>query len=1014
MPAINRAACRVHKHVLGKQYLYVFRPEIVLATMVNGNVGNVQTIPTTTLDCTAALRGRTLLVGTAAGGRDKGKIRIRANGDGIGNLYVSEHEINLLNGDHLTVLYDYELWHVDPFITNTGVIYKDCDDVSAPAAIAFPGAIDDIYPPAPVMGPHSIQWLGEQHGFDWSRSWTISPNSGALTFVDAFPLAAAVVHDTPSTGHAIWNVAWPIWVTLELTDDMGGAPDVTAYDAHRLYVTLDPNWTDAEARANGLYVDFRPSVRLGTVDQGGFSMQFTVHVEASEDDFPDGALVIWFFDGGTQGDIGGNWPHRTHIHFIGRITRASTHKEPETGMVTFDAVTVQQEMKSCPTFPNFMEDEAAPTVWTEAHELTVQRAAYLHMRWMSSLLEVADVLFVPTAPTAIGEHEFPESDLYAQLNGLVNRDYLYRIGSDPLCTIYFNKDPQFQTPAVRAGIATIVTVGAEDWQGEIDLPEPILLDTSHVLASGNSYFGGTVSPLFSHAPGPVPLERGKRDRSLSRLICLSQAAPAPQTAINVLSGLALAQANNDFPDIPIKMDGQYYIGHLFPMEFVELDIMGLPLPALTYPGGSVRGTKRNVDLSGEKFIPRRSSLQVVYDKDGAVSQALVDVNVEKVTYGAAGRTLVYPVEPPAPPGPDDGPPDGGWLPPTPPNPSGDPADGNLVYFVSTNGHIYRARNALAAAGAVVYEDLGLVDAGGLQWISLDSWDPKNKAMVCGPNGIWRTDDLNATIPAWTNVLDLSGTLYEPACIKSSICQNELWMCTEKRPAGDVDDNLYVRMTIDQGDNWTQHLISTNCMSTAFPAYIEMSAHDAQVAWLVWHDRVGAPTRPWVTRTGNQWAGWAHTSLVTYTTYWPRSSCHRYFDNPADQEALYGLRLVIRKCTADVGTCTVRNTVSALGINIGCLQVYTWGEAAWNLNNNNDFEISDDGITWAAQSNLPGTTLYIWGWPYDKTRFYGTQNGAVAPLVISVDEGATWEQKTGNWAAVGGNFTISVVVAVFAE
>jgi hypothetical protein len=217
---------------------------------------------------------------------------------------------------------------------------------------------------------------------------------------------------------------------------------------------------------------------------------------------------------------------------------------------------------------------------------------------------------------------------------------------------------------------------------------------AYILASGIAApAAGAVTPYFSEAPGDIPYEHGAR-QDLSRLICTSQ------TALNVLSGLVLAHRNNDFPDIPVRLEGQYYgLDHLFPMEFVQLDLVGLPLPL---PGGSTRGTKRDVDLSGEYFIPRRSALQVVYDSDGALSHGLVSLNIEKVTYGPPGQTLVYP----SLPTPEDPPPVPGWVPPSlatevyalsaagqgPWKKGADPTDDFVQYAAGLTGNLLNGRD----------------------------------------------------------------------------------------------------------------------------------------------------------------------------------------------------------------------------------------------------------------------------------------------------------------------------------
>lgn len=1012
MPALTPAQIasqRLHPQRLGEQFLYIFIPRVELAARVNGNIGRVQDIVfhnVTQGAFTNVFRGMTLLVGTTAGGREKGFVRMRAAAaDGL--LHASEHEIDLEDGDYLTVLDEYRLWHVDPFIHTDGEIYKDWNGVAPGGEIDFPAGWEDIYQPVPVMGPHSIEFIDPStglasHGWDWSESWPINPLAGAgLTY-------AAVFEDgTPptsfaETGTVTWGTAGHRWAHLAVQDTRG----IVSYTSRRLYVTLD-----RDNLPSNCYVDFQPSPRMGSVDGGGFNMTFTVQVDAPESAFPDHALVIWFFDGGTQEDIGGNWPHRSHIKFIGYICKASTHKEPETGHVTFEATTIQGVMRALPMFPNFYEDVDAGDcdIWTEAVSLTVQRAAYLHMRWQSSLLEMADVLFVPDADTPIGEHEFPEGFLYDQLNALVNRDYLYRIGCDPLSTIYFNKDPQFLT----AQPDTIMDIQAQDWREELDFPEPLELRTAYVIASGNAYAAGVLTPRFSEAPGPVPLQLGRRDKSLARLICTTQ------DALNVVSGLALAAANDNFPDIPIKLDGQYYVGHLFPMELVGLDIQGVLLP---------RGTKRGMNLSADLFVPRRSNLQVVYDSDGALSNALVDINVEKLTTGEGvdGQTLTYPASTGdfTVPGPDEGPDGGDWEPPAPVDPGGVPADGNLLYFIDyVSGRLYRTRNARHSdPTAVVYEDLGVVGANPM-YIALDPWDPTNAAMVQCYHDIYRTDDLDVATPTWTNKLNIAVPSYIWH-IAASICQEGLWMATgffNNVGAGTWFPRGW--STTTGGNAWTPFWVTPGVEGRWIKC--EMSAHDATKAWVMVFNSAGGLCKAGASVNIN---GVAPT--FAYTTMWSGASdppmCnpyHRYKDNPTDQVALWcgeqsnaPVSARTKFCAADVASCTEATLGGGTPYDPRWAGGYTWGtNKYWVLVDYNKFFISDDGINWTLQHTFAGTTRFISGWPYDGERFYATQDGAVAPILISDDRGLNWQAQTGSgatgWAAVGPGATADIYCCV---
>jgi len=361
------------------------------------------------------------------------------------------------------------------------------------------------------------------------------------------------------------------------------------------------------------------------------------------------------------------------------------------------------------------------------------------------------------------------------------------------------------------------------------------------------------------------------------------------------------------------------------------------------------------------------------------------------------------------------------------------SDGNLWYFVDEiSGKVFRTRNARAAAADVVYEDLGVVDTAGLVYITLDSFDPKNKAMVCGDGGVWRTINLDADIPSWEKVLDdvpgADPTRYHRfKMIASSILQEDLWMVSSSYWNPDQNDWFpFVHHSNDGGGSWTRYTGIHNswnitCGGARRPT-IEISAHTANKAWYTWTE--GGEYEK-VAITTDCWTSHANTAIPEIHDSQRPCSYHRYLDNATDQIALWGgksgtgsLEGNMVHCTGDAGTCTSTKLSSGVAGDVHWCGGYTWGDDKyWALNKiagAYEFHVSSDGITWTKQSTLPATSRFVSGWPYNGARFYACQDGTTAPLLISNDEGATWQEQTGNWATVGSNADIYCGVPVFAE
>jgi hypothetical protein len=376
----------------------------------------------------------------------------------------------------------------------------------------------------------------------------------------------------------------------------------------------------------------------------------------------------------------------------------------------------------------------------------------------------------------------------------------------------------------------------------------------------------------------------------------------------------------------------------------------------------------------------------------------------------------------------------GYVPPAPPPPVIPPSgDGHLLYFVdATSGRVFRTRNARNPdPTAVIYEDLGVVDAGGLLYITLDSWNPKNCAMVCGDNGVWKTTNLDSSTPTWTKVLDgapFNGGTYNHnfKMIASSICQEDLWMVVSRYWNGDQGDWFLCVLYSTTGGGlgtWTLYWVDIWAQNCGVRPTIEASSHDAQVAWVCWV-RSNDET---VTKTTDCWASHANKTIPGIHDSQRPSGYHRYLQNDADLYALFAGK---SGTGAREGAVTWSTDDGSTGVGGGGIKLnegtagdtywcggYTWGtNKYWALNRATDFElhISDDAINWTLQYTFPGTTQFISGWPYDGERFYACQNGTAAPILISDDRGATFQAQTGNWATLGYSGDIVCCVPIWTE
>lgn len=258
----------------------------------------------------------TLWVGTAAGGRDLGTVRVRAvtgapgaPPGAAGTLTVAENDdIAWVNGAHLTIPGDWgfrELWGVYQRIAEAGgavTFYKDYDVAWA--------AADDVLPPKANAGPPVVAWIDPATGnadvdFIGSASYTTELGAAisgwSWDFADGAVIAGGLgAEGTRAAPNTVqWNTPGFRYVYLEVTDDTARA---------RTQIVYVPVWIFQEevkepyATVEVLSQDAAPSWRA--------RLKVTQTNTAAEDiiyHFTDGALVVLFTRteyGGTAAAVG--------------------------------------------------------------------------------------------------------------------------------------------------------------------------------------------------------------------------------------------------------------------------------------------------------------------------------------------------------------------------------------------------------------------------------------------------------------------------------------------------------------------------------------------------------------------------------------------------------------------------------------------------------------------------------------------------------------------------------------
>lgn len=581
----------------------------------------------------------TLWVGTTAGDRDVGIVRVK-DMPGIrwppvsGTIKVAENsDIQWQDNLYLTMKDEHRIWPrfprvaLEEFADPTGTVvawWKDYDVVYSDQNIQEPPVI--------VMGPPACAFI--DGGVATVRFWgddSYSPRDTALStpawiFPHGIPPTAVTLGTCAAPHTVTWNAAGTYMTRLQVTDANGHISN-----GYR------PVFIVNRTGAGSPYTDFEITSMSGSFDAGGWTASFRVFAEADVTDFPEGALIVVFAEdwyGGEKHSIGG-YCHRENIVFVGWIKADSVRKEPETGEITFDAHTTDGELKNCPCRPISLDRvTTTPTNWNELYNMDLNLAAFHVGYWHSTMYEVADVL--ESDDERINKYlDTPEGSICALLDKTVWEEPIFaRTLVDRQGRVKYDRNPQYLQPYERGNLDTIMTLTNDDWLGVVDakeVHEPRIswIDVSGVrVASWEKMY-----PVFSMAPGETPKPDGAFTQLTNMLV-------SDQHDMDRIAGYALANANKMHPnrtlglaEVTVPLQGNYRIFDIQPQEWVlfpSLDTLREGRGPLVNDGTPWP--------TGTRFIPRDVDLSF----DNTLGCFLASIGLEPETIGPSGTSIVYP------------------------------------------------------------------------------------------------------------------------------------------------------------------------------------------------------------------------------------------------------------------------------------------------------------------------------------------------------------------------------------
>lgn len=479
----------------------------------------------------AAREGMLVLVYDGNTATLKGILRVATGKGNATVLEVNEFSqgwLDLANNDRFDVVTEYRVW--DMLVSATSTFDKD-------SRVTYAAQLDDFAPVANGGG----SWFGFVDSgqtyatilFDWTQSYPTDPdNAGGLTYSVDNQDATITVGSTTTSTCTMRVPAGFRHLELTVTDDDNAATSVIQIS---VFVFDNSTYTPLAVQAQERSSDIASGPRMTFAVPRG--------TEASITSLPDGAPIFYFETerrGDTVGSFGSNAPtERSHMKFVGFLTRDSIRITAEGNEVTFEAMSVLGILEGIGALPQLMIRESAPDNWQEVKGLTTNIALWYIWRYGTMAGLFTDLIWVDGLDLDYSRITVEDtSSLAGQLRDIAN-SLNVNVTCDWLGRIYLVRDPNYLTLGERA-VRTITynLTTADVIEAGIDREHRRTVKFVRGEAITPGATADEQSAVFSNAPGNAPGE-GTAMETFSRKI-------ATQVEINRDTGEHYARLNGTF------------------------------------------------------------------------------------------------------------------------------------------------------------------------------------------------------------------------------------------------------------------------------------------------------------------------------------------------------------------------------------------------------------------------------------------------------------------------------------
>ena len=580
--------------------------------------------------------GMTMYVGTTAGARDVGKVRVRsATGTPTYTITVAANsDINWADNLYLTVVELIEIGSIyprmdipDPADPTQQVWYKDYD-------IAYTNQNSSLGTFI-CMGSHYAGFLdGGLCRIYYSASGTYNLKGEVVTYAWDFgkKSPAELLPITVNTpGYIDYDT--PGHFTTRLTVQ-GTSPDSEDKSFRHISIYDRPGEGDNVPILNWELLSLD-----GSRDMGGYEAR--IKIRENIDDVIDGALVVIFADdtyGTTKQSIGGNGLNRQKIVFVGYILEGSIAYNYEDSSVECSVGSPTEVMKLAGGFgvalnsssdPEAQDavDDDIPSAWALMLNMDCKRSIYHYLRWHSTVLLTNDFEFKGT-DKYIEYFDADRESLFDAVNNLMKGTLYGDIVCDRQGKIW-SEVSVAATDSASTSFPVAINIIKQDWIGTPAIEETFNQRTAYLEMGGiactpaaSGTFINTSAAYMSCAPGTEPSYRGNVQR-------IQGLALNSQADLNTLCGNIYAYMNSKYSHVDLELSGNYRNIDIAPQEIINLNL-------------EASDTPRQIVWSNKAFHPTAMS----WSYDPGKGTLLPTLTLHEVTQGFDGGTITIPPIPP--------------------------------------------------------------------------------------------------------------------------------------------------------------------------------------------------------------------------------------------------------------------------------------------------------------------------------------------------------------------------------